>query len=422
MPRKLTADFRPRLPTGAPNLLCLTALTATALLLIGCSEAPSAMPKGPSAMKVQVIRVQATSNSHARDLIGRIVARAPADILSAHEGLRVQQVFVDAGQHVKAGQVLVQLDGRQLRQERLQAEQVRQRARAQVAGSRAQQALVESKWRVAEDEAMRYREVADSGAVSEIEQRLRQSQMEQAQADRDAARESLTAAQADLAAAEAALALAKSREGDVEIRAPFDGIVSERRVEVGSVVQASAGPLFRLARADDREFEAGLDGQSAAGLSPGQTVEVLVTPTGQAARVAMSGRVRAIDTALSDSLRRGSIRIEFVGDWPSMATRPPLGSAATARLRSGPVQGLPLPPTAVQFDPEPWVYVVTPDNRVAKRRVGLAAGGNTVVSGLRAGETVVRSAGALLSPGQLIEPLASTHAVKAGARQAEAIK
>ena len=405
MPYESTPPERPRALSGKRAVFAAAVVVSAGLLLTACGEAPSAMPKGPSAMKVQVFRAEAGSSASNRELIGRIVARTPAEIFSTHEGVRVQKVLVDAGQPVVAGQVLVQLDGRQFRQERLQAEQARQRAQAQVAAARAQQVLVESRWRVAEDEARRYRAVGESGAVSEIEQRQRQAAMEQAQSEREASRHGLAAAQAELAAAEAALTLAANRESDAEIRAPFAGIVSERRVEAGAVIQAAAGPLFRMARADDREFEAGLDGHGIDGLRPGQVVDVLVTPSGQRAAVVIKGRVRVVDSALSDSLRRGSIRIAFGDAWPASTLMPTLGSTATAKLQSRAIDGIALPATAVQFDPEPWVYVVDADNRVAKRRVGLAGNGATAVSGLQGGETIVRSAGALLTPGQVIEPV-----------------
>jgi HlyD family secretion protein len=403
-------------------LFTIAVVMAAGLLVSACGEAPSAMPKGPSAMKIQVFRAESAPSASESELIGRIVARDPAEIFASYEGLRVQKVLVDAGQPVAAGQVLVQLDGRQLRQERLQAEQARERAQAQVAAARAQQALVESRWRVAEDEARRYRAVAEFGAVSEIEQRQRQAAMEQAQSERDASRHGLAVAQAELAAAEAALTLAVNRESDADIRAPFAGIVSERRVEAGAVIQAAAGPLFRMARAGDREFEAGLDGHVIDGLRPGQVVDVLVTPSGQRAAVVIKGRIRVVDSALSDSLRRGIIRITFGDAWPASTPMPTLGSTATAKLQSPAIDGIALPATAVQFDPEPWVYVVDADNRIAKRRVGLAGNGAAVVSGLQGGETIVRSAGALLTPGQVIEPVLPGPSTAASATHKETRK
>lgn len=401
---------------------CAGAMLILAVLLSGCEEAPSAMPKGPSPMRVQVVTATAGTSSLQFEMLGRIAAQSPAEVFSHHEGIRVLKVHVDAGQSVTAGQVLVELDGRGLRQERLQAEQAMQRAKASMASAQAQLKTAESRWRTADDEALRYRAVEQTGAVSEIEQRQRQAQRDQAQSDAEAAQQGLVAAQADFAAAQAAVALAALRENESVIRAPFAGVISERHVEVGTVVQASAGPLFRLARADDREFVAAIDASRIDSLQAGQSAGVWVVPAGAQAPVVLKGRVRAVDMVLSEARRRGSVRISFEASDLRVGRVPLLGAPATAVLTAPAQSGIALPEAAVQFDPAPWVYVVEAGNRIAKRRVGLAPDGRTVVAGLKSGDLVVKSAAALLSPGQIIDPAMPVASEAGTVRPAEAGK
>lgn len=392
-----------RLRRVAGLAITTAAALAVLALLAACSDEPAPMPQGPSAMKVQVLKTEQAKTTARFELAGRIVAREPVLIHAVHDGLRVERVFVDAGQAVDAGQPLVQLDARGLRVELQQARQARQRALAQQAAAQAQAAQAESRLRSAEDEARRYAGVATSGAVSEMDVRTRRSALEQAQAEREAAVQALAVAQAELAAAEAALRLAGERESDGLLRAPVAGVVSERRVEVGTVVDAAAGPLFRLARAGDREFEALVDSSRLAGLRAGEAVEVLLITNGAAAPQRVAGRVRSIDTALADDSRRGRVRVALPGD--AGAAAPLLGSAATAIVHGAALPGVRLPASALQFDPDPWVYVVNEAGRVAKRRVALSGDGSVVTEGLAGGETVVRAAAALLSPGQVVEPL-----------------
>ncbi|OWQ92130.1 hypothetical protein CDN99_07190 [Roseateles aquatilis] len=404
-PSRPSGPSRPSRPWIPPPLLLIAAAVSAAALLTACDGRPGAMPQGPGAMKVQVFRVEPGTRDRTVELVGRVVAREPVLIHARHEGLRVEHVFVEAGQAVTVGQPLVRLDARALRGERQQAEQQRLRAVAQVAVARAQQMQAESRWRGAEDEARRFAAVAGGGAVSEIEHRQRRTQLEQAMAERDATAQALAAAQADLAAARAALQLADERERDGVLRATVAGIVSERRVEVGTVTDAAAGPLFKLARRGDREFEAWVDGSRLAGLRVGDAVDVTLTPTGSVVPLTVRGKVRAIDEALADDSRRGRVRVALPDAWPPDAPPPALGTTATATVRGAPVAGWPVPATALQFDPEPWVYVVEAGHRVAKRRVALSEDGAVVLGGLAAGDTVVRAAAALLSPGQVIEPV-----------------
>lgn len=376
-----------------------------ASLLVGCDNQPSAMPQGPSAMKVQVVQLRSGEGSNTAELVGRIVARDLVLIHAQHDGLRVERVYVDAGQTVSAGQPLVKLDERSLRSERLQAEQQRRQARAEAASAQAEKLRADSLLRTAEDEARRFEQLAGSGAISEIESQQRRAQLEQAQAESKASAENLEAAVAAVEATELQLKLAGERERDGIVRAPVTGVISERSIEAGTIVGSTSGPLFKLARSRDRELEVLIDSTQLAGMREGDAVDIEVAPTGKSVPLRVRGHVRTIDSALADDSRRGRVRIAFQEVWPFSAASPALGSTATATLLHAPISGLPLPATALQFDPQPWVFVVDSNKRVAKQHVALSEDGAVVLKGLNAGDTVVRAAGALLSPGQLIEPV-----------------
>jgi RND family efflux transporter MFP subunit len=391
--------------------LALTGATSLAVLclLAGCADEPAPTPRGPSAMKVQVLKAESAPAAVSYQIAGRIVAREPVLIHALQDGLRVERVWVEAGQPVVAGQPLVQLDARRLRADLQQAQQARLRAFAQQATAHAQALQAESRLRSAEDEVRRYTGASASGAVSELDMRARRTALEQAQGEREVAAQALFAAQAELASAEVALRLAAELERDGLLRAPVAGIVSERRVEAGTLTDAASGPLFRLARAGDREFEAFVDSSRLVGLRVGDAVEVLLTTGGVATPKRVTGSVRAIDSALAEDSRRGRVRVALSSaatDGDTKAT-PLLGSAATAVVQGAALVGVRLPATAVQFDPDPWVYVVDEVGRLTKRRVSLSGDGSVVLAGLAGGETVVRAAGALLSPGQVVEPVMS---------------
>ncbi|MCH7343166.1 efflux RND transporter periplasmic adaptor subunit [Pelomonas sp. CA6] len=372
------------------------------LLLSACGGDPAATPQGPAAMRVQVIQAQPQTATAPLQLNGRIVARDAQLIYAQHEGLRVQRVLVEMGESVRAGQPLVELDGRALRAEQQQAEQSHQRASAALASARAQLALVESRLTQQLDETRRFEQVADSGAVSPLDLGARKALAEQLRQERQSALHALQSAQAEQTSTLAAATLARQRAQDTLVRAPVAGVISERHAVAGMLTSASGEPLFRLAAGQDREFEAALDPAQAQRLRIGAPARIEVPRADRLGRASVPGRVRALDASLGDQGRRGLVRIAFdAGALPPLS----LGMAASASVDTLTADGLRIPASAVQFDPHPWVYVVDDNAIVRKRRVDLGPDGALVVAGLRAGDWVVRSSAALLNNGQRIEPL-----------------
>lgn len=135
--------------------------------------------------------------------------------LTARIGGRVKSVAVDEGSLVQAGSTLLELETEYLDIDVSQAA-------AEVA--RAQAALVE-----AERDAQRKTELVAKGSVSEAASLRSASVYGQAKAGLDGAN--------------ARLSLARTRRADAVLRAPFRGVVEQRRVNVGERL-AEATPAF----------------------------------------------------------------------------------------------------------------------------------------------------------------------------------
>ena len=135
--------------------------------------------------------------------------------LTPRIGGRVKSVMVDEGSLVEAGAVLLELETEYLDLD------VKQAA-AEVA--RAQAALHE-----AERDAQRKTELVAKGSVSEAASLRSASVFEQAKAQLDGAN--------------ARLSLAQTRRNDSVLKAPFQGVVEQRRVDVGERL-AEATPAF----------------------------------------------------------------------------------------------------------------------------------------------------------------------------------
>lgn len=151
----------------------------------------------------------------------------------------VRAYRVDLGDAVREGQVLAEIDTPELDQELRQAQASAAQARANIQQSRAQLDL-------ARVESERYATLGDAGFVSQQEAFLYRSRFGVQQAG-------LQASQAALAMAEANVRRLQELKTFATVRAPFDGVITARTVEVGQLVTAgtAAGQaIFRVSKTD----------------------------------------------------------------------------------------------------------------------------------------------------------------------------
>ena len=302
---------------------------------------------------------------------GTLAARRDQPVGASGEGGRVTQVLVEAGTWVGQGQVLAVLD------RAVQAEQAIG-IEAQIAGARADAALAQS-------ELDRSQALVARGFVSKAD-------IDRKTATRDSARARVRVIQAQLAET-------RERIGKLDIRAPAAGLILARSVEVGQVVSAGSGTLFRIARGGEMEMLAQMSQQDMEGMRPG--LPATVKPLGSTASV--NGSIWQVSPIIDPQSRQGQVRISV----PYAPTIRP-GGFAEAQIRSGGVDAPLLPQSAVSSDEKGnYVYVIGPGDTVVRRDVTIGSvdqRGVAIVSGLSGQEAVVLSAGAFLNPGQKVLP------------------
>jgi membrane fusion protein, multidrug efflux system len=193
----------------------IAACTAGALLLAGCSgkprsEAPATAP-GPPLRALVVEPVQTAAESR---LDGSVEAINHATVAAQTSG-RVAAIYYDVGDYVPAGAVILRLQAAEQHAALLQSD-----AALRAASARALEAET------------RYRRILDMYE----RQVLPKADFDQATAERDAA-------VAQLSAARAAVVSARQGVAYTEVRAPYAGVVTQRRVQVGETV-APGTPLM----------------------------------------------------------------------------------------------------------------------------------------------------------------------------------
>ena len=206
--------------------------------LFGCSSPnPGQKPQGKSAGKppvaVDVIQAQARDLVAGVEVTGSLTPRIESRVKSEYAGI-VTEVYVTEWVKVKRGQPLAKLDTRE-------ADAVLQRGQAAVEAARAAVLQAEVGGNRADREAERARNLKESGLIT-------QQNFDDAQTEKTAAQARVSAAKAQLLAAEKELNQIRTRLAKAVIRAPIDGVVAQREVNLGDLVgeAGSTRIMFRI--------------------------------------------------------------------------------------------------------------------------------------------------------------------------------
>jgi HlyD family secretion protein len=233
----------------------------------------------PRSVPVDVLEMKPLDVQTSVVASGRVLALARVDVGATLTG-RVEQVLLREGARVKAGDPLVRLERSELEAVAAQAEasvsqaQARLTSVATLALPTAQAGVQQAQANlgVAEREAVRARDLFEKKFVSqsrvddaERQLALARSQLSSAVAQRKAQEKSGAEAQqarSALVAAEATRQAAKVRLEQATVKAPADGVVLERAVEPGDIVQPGRrlmtlvldGPLRLSAQVDEKNL------------------------------------------------------------------------------------------------------------------------------------------------------------------------
>ena len=295
--------------------------------------------------------------------------------LRAEVGAIVQQVLKENGEVVRTGDLLVRLDDSAIRDSLTSA-----------------------------DEAVR----ASSQAFEQSERQLQRLKTLQAQGmtsmqameDAEVRRNN---AQSDLVAAKARVASARQQLRRTEVRAPFDGVVSERKVSAGDTAQVGK-ELVKVIDPKSMRFEGLVSADRMHELKLGQGVAFRVNGFPQNDFV---GKVRRIDAAANATTRQVEVIVGFVD---AAAAPKVAGLFAEGSVQTGGVPSLMLAGSSiVRVGDAAFVWRIDPAAmRVNKVSVQLGerdlrSGDVPVLSGLAAGDRVLRSPGRSLVSGQSFE-------------------
>lgn len=220
------------------------------------------------------------------------------------------------------------------------------------------------------------------------------------QAQFDVTQQSRQTAAANLDRANATLTKAKDALSYTELHADFDGVITERDVDVGHVVTAGQ-KIATLARPDVKDAVFDIPDAMVAALPSDAVFDIAIQLDPSKTT---TGRVREVAPLADPSTRTRRIRVTL--DNPPAAFR--LGTMVAVLLKKTLPPSIVLPVTALlEQDGKNLVWVVDPaTSKVAQRAIEMAARDDRTIAvskGLAAGERVVLVGVHSLQPGQIVK-------------------
>lgn len=339
-------------------------------------DAPITLELAPS----DIVSVVETSMIQPLALAGTLTPVRQTAINAEVEGV-LADVMVRTGQPVKAGETLARFEKSDLANQFAARQANLERSRAEM--------------QLAEKNRERSANLLKQGFISPN--------------SFDATENSLAAATAQFKADEAQASVARKALGDSTVRAPFSGILSERKVEPGTRVGINQR-LFSVVDLSEMELEAAVPVSSLAAVKTGQ--EVTLTAEGFGGHP-MKGHVERIAPTADSASRMVSVYVRIKN--PDGLLKGGMfgqGQLALAKVDHAPV--LPFGAIRGMTTPEPFVLTVE-NGKAVKHAVKLGilnelAKQAVVERGVPAGATVVIAKIENIKPGQAIKLPASTNA------------
>ena len=293
-------------------------------------------------------------------------------MIRAQVGGSVLQTYADQGQAVRAGQTLARIEAGGLQDVYLSA-----RAGVTAASNSAD---------VAGHELARSEKLLAAGAIAER--------------DIEQARRAAISANAALADARARLSTASKQVGNTNVTSPMSGIVSERPISAGDVVQPGAA-MFTVVDPSSMRLEGSVPSEELNQVKVG--APVTFTVNGYPGR-SFTGRVVRVNPTADPATRQVRVFISI----PNAEGRLVGGLFANGRLASESRTGLVAPVTAVDARSNvPAVFRIK-GGKVQRVPVqlGLRDEGTEkieIVSGVAAGDTLLLGAAQGITPGTIVK-------------------
>jgi RND family efflux transporter MFP subunit len=399
-------DTGRRIKTAAGIAAALLLLCFVAVIVLRYFHAHGVAQAGETAYStpppVDVVIAQPATAGQDLVLPGQTAAWYETTIYARVNGY-VAKWLVDIGDHVKKGQLLATIETPELDAE-LQA------ARAQLKASEAQVEARKAEAAFSKSTNERWRD-SPKGVVSEQER-------ESKKADYESSEARLYAANAQVNLDKAKVDQYNAMTEFKLVKAPFDGTITERKIDIGNLVSAGSGstttPLYRMAQTDPLRIFVDVP-QSAAGELMKSGVPAEIRATGAVGGV-FAGKIARSAESINAQAR--TMRVEV--DMPNADHALVPGMYVNVAFRLLPRGLVEVPAAALIFRASgTQVAQVDASGKVRFAAVVIARDNGSLVelaSGVRPGDKLVLNISSQIASGQTVavgDPGAADHSLRA---------
>jgi RND family efflux transporter MFP subunit len=224
---------------------------------------------------VNVTPVQVSSGKSNLVLSGSIQAVTEAPVLARQSGY-IKKRYVDIGDRVTQGQILAEIDAAELGQQVEQAKASREQAKSALEQATANLEQGKTNADMAKITAERWKSLVQKGAVARQDADTYQSQYDSQRMSVQALEKAVAAAKSNIAVTEANLARLGEVESYLTVRAPFAGVITQRNIDTGALVNEGSTLMFRIAQIDRVRAYISVPQADATAVKVGQTASLRI--------------------------------------------------------------------------------------------------------------------------------------------------
>lgn len=351
-------------------IAALLALTSAPLLLSGCSEdhgkKSAAIERRPIA-GVVLGKAAAVEIDDYTEAAATIKAKTVSTISSRAMGT-VTSINFTEGSFVKAGSLLVAIESLDASEKVLGADAMQRESKKALEAASENMNLMDAT-------LARYTKLYEGKAISRHEFETIESRAKTARLEFERASEAAT--RASSGAAEA-----RVHKGYSSVKAPYSGVVTEKKIDVGAL--ASPGtPLLTLEDTSSFTLESYADERLMSLIKPGMVLDAIIGSTGQR----VYGRITEVSGTVNPATRTFLVKVALNGSGLKS------GLYASVRFPAGKRTLLVVPSSAVVKKGQLIGIYAVSEKQVATYRLirtGRTIGQNIeVISGLDAGEQII---------------------------------
>ena len=348
---------------------------------------------------VNVVAARPAPASNSLELQGDLQAMIESPIFARANGYLVKR-YVDIGDRVRKGQPLADIETPEIDQQIQEARATLANAQSSLKETEASLTLAVANLKLSQKTQQRWHQLEAEGVTSHQEADEKGADTEVRSAQVDVARAKIISARALVAASEASLRRNLEMKSFGRVLAPFDGMITSRTVDVGTLI-GSAREMFRVAQVDVMRIFVNVPQAYIGSIHTGQPAELRVQELpGQVFSANISRFTNEVDTS-----SRAMLAVLQVPN-PRRTLMPGMYAQVTFAT-TRPLKGVLVPGDALILGSEgAQVAVAGPDHRVHLRKVKLGNDTGTeveILSGLQAGDLAIVNPGDTVREGVQIE-------------------